>query len=180
MATGKLQTLGLQPKAFRLEDISSSLENTTLSCLLLQTDTQICRIYIHVQVRLFISLTSYSGLLELVKLSLDEAQHQTGLPYRWLPEQDQLELEDLIGCRGGTGPAGRHGRTLLLVGCHKLTLSQTQTQALVVAERTEPNDPSWSQVSDEQRMTCCHAVTHKKAKCIIIISITIPVISGIF
>ena len=95
MPKGKLQTLGLQPKAFRLEDISSSLENTTLSCLLLQTDTQICRIYIHVQVRLFISLTSYSGLLELVKLSLDEAQHQAGLAHRHVSQQNQFELADL-------------------------------------------------------------------------------------
>ena len=107
------------------------------------------------------SLTSNGALLVLLELSLDEAQHQTGLPHRWLPKKDQLELEDLIGCRGGTGPAGRHGRTLLLVGCHKRSLYQTQTQALMVVSGPNLTDPPWSQVRGKKLKTSCHAMTHK-------------------
>ena len=44
--------------------------------------------------KLFISLTSYSGLLELVKLSLDKAQHQAGLAHRHVSQQNQFELAD--------------------------------------------------------------------------------------
>lgn len=40
-------------------------------------------------------LTSYSGLLELIKLPFDKTQHQTGLAHSHVPQQHQLELANL-------------------------------------------------------------------------------------
>lgn len=60
-----------------------------------------------------VTLTSYCALLEFVELTLDEAEHQAGLPNGRLPQQHQFKLTDLgpgvgsIGSRG-TSPTG-HG-----------------------------------------------------------------------
>lgn len=60
-----------------------------------------------------VTLTSYCALLEFVELTLDEAEHQAGLPNGRLPQQHQFKLTDLgpgvgsVGSRG-TSPTG-HG-----------------------------------------------------------------------
>lgn len=57
-------------------------------------------------------LTSYGRLLELVELSLDEAQHQAGLAYSHVPQQHQLELADLglwqRAIEAAAAPSGAH------------------------------------------------------------------------
>lgn len=67
--------------------------------------------YIHITHLLL--FTSYGCLLELIKLSLDETQHQAGLAHGHVAQQHQLELADLglWKCAVGAAstPSGAHG-----------------------------------------------------------------------
>lgn len=53
-----------------------------------------------------VTLTSYRALLEFVELTLDEAEHQAGLPDGRLAQQHQFKLTDLVPGVGSIGSRG--------------------------------------------------------------------------